>query len=112
MSIWVKNNYDKDFMLHWNGDEYLIEAGEWSLVTDDVAKAYFPSEEELTANLPSDRQRAILKLRSDIEIYLSRWGSQINDFVKITGNKEEDVENFLQFLSKFKVTKERPKKRK
>ena len=77
-----------------------------------MGKAYFLSEEELTANLPSDRQRAILKLRSDIEIYLSRWGSQINDFVKITGNKEEDVEQFLQFITKFEVTKERPKKRK
>jgi len=112
MSVWVKNNYDRDFVLKWGGDEYIVEAGEWSLVTDEVANAYFPSEEKLTANLPSDKERAILKLRADIEIYLTRWGSQISDFVALSGNKEEDIEQFLKFLSGFEVTKERPRKRK
>jgi len=111
MPLWVYNPFDRDFVLLWGGQEYLLESDDYALLPDEVVKAYFPKLEDLAGFLPAQPERAKLALRGFLEIYLSRWGSQIDPYYRLTGNLEEDIEKFFDFIEKFQIGNERPPKR-
>jgi len=110
MALWVRNNYEKDFVLMWDGKSYELFSEDWQLLPEEVIQAYFPKEEDLARFLPTttDRLRQLIVLRGLLEIFLSRWGSQINDYYRLTGNIEADIENFFKFLENFEISNVRP----
>jgi hypothetical protein len=108
---WVKNPYNKDFVLKWNNADNELCAGDFSPLPDEVIDAFFPNPDKIKVFLPGEESpRRQSALRSLLEVYLCRWDGQWQEFLTIEGDVYTQNRQILDFFKKFHILDKKPKK--
>lgn len=103
---WVVNKTEDVFTWIWGGEKFVISNKKPTPVPDDVLNAFVP-QPDIFKKWIEGASDVVSTTRAVLETILHRWSSdkdnKVSKYVKLTGNKEEDVKAILGFLNKFEV---------